>query len=103
MISGSCIVFLTILMSLLAFKHYDWAVLTSAHSVMGFIVLLSVGLIAIGGFITWSLMAATKPNLTQLKVTKNFHKYTGYALIATSEITILLGVMNYSDYYDETP
>lgn len=92
---------LTFIMSLLAFKHYEWGIRTqSLHSMLGFVILILTGVIQITGFITWRLMIMIKWNTHALLKVKSMHQITGYILIFSSQVAILLGVMRYSDNFD---
>jgi hypothetical protein len=106
-ISGVLILIMTVTMCLLAFNFYSWHLRfnQSIHSAIGFIVLISSGLLTILGFLAWGNLAYAKgehPSKFWIWSDKWFqatwlHKILAYVLLILSQIAIFLGVLKYNE------
>jgi hypothetical protein len=103
-VSGLLILLTTLTMSMLAFRYYDWSLRIglNLHSLLGFLVLISVGLVSILGFLSWGTLAYGKAERPpwlwrHTGFTQWMHKYMGYALLGFAQITIFMGVLKYNE------
>ena len=100
-INGLVIIIFTIAMSVVAISYYSWILRweSSTHSTMGLAVLILTCVIGVLGMFTLGIVTQQESECWQkLKLLKirDCHKYLGYALIALSQITIVLGVIIYN-------
>ena len=97
---GILILVITLTMTVLAIKKYNWALHwnMNLHSAFGLAVMIAVVVITVLGFLTWlSILFNSNPFwrwVRRFKV-KNAHRYLGFALILFSQVTILYGVSIY--------
>lgn len=77
-INGTAMTVLTIIFSLSAFKYYDWEISLGIHSILGFIVLVAVCLVSLGGLMV--LLARLKIKSVKIQQMKMMHEYAGYLI-----------------------
>ena len=73
-ITGTIILLMTLVMGFLGIKHMDWTITNDLHSVMGFIVLLLIFFITVGGVFTRSMMNRIKWNTALILKIKTGHR-----------------------------
>lgn len=76
--SGVTIFIITMTMGLLAMKKGNWLIEISWHTIMGFGILVAVGLIMIGGFLSAILMNTMRWNTALLLKIKLGHRVIKY-------------------------
>lgn len=75
-ISGTCILILTFVLGLIAMKEVGWVIDNYPHTYMGFIMLVLVGLLVIGGYFTRFTMLMFKWKTKKMLQGKMMHKVT---------------------------
>lgn len=80
-IVGFLILACTLTMGLLVIKNLNWQISSLAHTVMGLVLLCTVGFIAIGGLLSRYLMVTLKWKTKFILLTKLGHKIFGWILI----------------------
>ena len=77
-ITGTIILLMTLIMGFLGIKHMSWTITNDLHSVMGFIVLLLIFFITVGGVFTRSMMNRIKWNTALILKIKTGHRVRSY-------------------------
>ena len=97
--SGLTLLALTVWQSLAALDFFGGEIRYEVtHSLLGFIVLYTVGIIEFFGFITLIFMWVLKWKTALIMWMKWLHLVTGYTLVLVSQVTTLLGVIAYDVY-----
>mmetsp|Transcript_29444 Transcript_29444/g.28588 ORF Transcript_29444/g.28588 Transcript_29444/m.28588 type:complete len:135 (-) Transcript_29444:1232-1636(-) len=83
--------------SLLAFREEGWELEGDLHPILGFISLLTVGLISIGGLLQLVMKRYSKWKTTIILWVALAHKVFGILIIVVSQIAILTGILTYAN------
>ncbi|CDW84971.1 cytochrome b5-like heme steroid binding domain containing protein [Stylonychia lemnae] len=97
-LSGSIIWILTLVFGFIAVSKADWEVVNSLHTIIGFIVTITVTLIVLGGVFTRSMMNRLRWKTHLILKIKFGHRMFGLALITLSQFSILTGGLKYSTW-----
>eukprot|EP00347_Sterkiella_histriomuscorum_P024123 403332230 len=100
-LSGVSILILTLVMGLLAMQKGSWEISKLWHTLMGFIIMVAVGFIVIGGIMTGVQLYAVRWNTQLVLRVKLGHKIFGYILIFVSQIAIVLGGFKWSSFSNQ--
>jgi hypothetical protein len=87
---------ITMTLGLLAIKKMSWEIEIHWHHILGFITLVAVGLIVIGGFMVGITLNTLRWNTAFVLKMKLGHKIFGYLLLALSQFAILTGGQKYT-------
>ena len=101
-ISGTSILIITLVMGLLAMKRGGWKIDIMWHTVMGFIIMVAVGVIVLGGVIAAIASYSVRWNTALVLKIKFGHKLFGYLMIFLSQIAIVLGGYKWSSYEEKS-
>ena len=66
------------------------------HAPMGFTVLCSIFFIVISGVIARSRLNRATSNQAKIMIFKKFHRFAGYLMILTAQVTVFFGIYSYS-------
>lgn len=98
-VSGIFILIGTYIVGFIAMEELGWDIANLPHTIVGFIILVLVGLIVIGGIIAKFTMVTYKWKTKGLLINKYGHKFFGYFMIAFSQVSIILGIVKYTTFY----
>ena len=92
LVSGLIILVLTFAFGLLIMKEIGWKIIKDWHPIIGFLVLLSVGMIAIGGLFSGVLMNSIRWKTGAVMRIKKMHK------VNFEKLNFLLGLRIHVDF-----
>lgn len=95
-ISGFLILVGTFVLGFLAIKNLDWEIVSMAHTIVGFSILICVGLVIIGGIVARYSLENFRWNTKTSQLFRYIHKSFGVFLLLVAQVNILLGVIKYA-------
>lgn len=81
LISGLSIGIVTLVMSLLVFKYYEWELRDDRHDKIGFATLIIVGFIILSGLTSSTLMFTLNWKTNKIQYFKFVHRWTSYGIL----------------------
>eukprot|EP00350_Pseudokeronopsis_sp_OXSARD2_P005261 CAMPEP_0170545666 /NCGR_PEP_ID=MMETSP0211-20121228/4033_1 /TAXON_ID=311385 /ORGANISM="Pseudokeronopsis sp., Strain OXSARD2" /LENGTH=134 /DNA_ID=CAMNT_0010849687 /DNA_START=32 /DNA_END=436 /DNA_ORIENTATION=- len=83
--------------ALLAFRELHWELEGDLHPILGFISLLTVGLIALGGLLQVVMKRYSKWKTALIRWVALAHKVFGILIIVVAQVAILTGILSYAN------
>lgn len=83
-------------------KNLQWEIEVDWHNIIGFIVMVLVGCIVIGGFMVAIFMNTLRWNTTMILKMKTGHKLFGFFMILLSQFSVLSGGLKWAATYPDS-
>ncbi len=101
-ISGLAITGLVLAFGLLAMQRLDWNVEKDWHNIIGFIVMILVAILALGGILIGTLLNTLRWKTALLMKFKAGHKLFGMLMITLSQISVLTGGLKWANSFPDS-